>query len=75
MFAHGNHKEARNIRNKIENNKNSPHLMGLIDMFAKIHGKPKWTELEPWHKFLIGIELMMLPFALLFLVEMLDALL
>ena len=45
--------------------------MGLTDMFARIHGKPKWTELEPWHKFLIGIELMMLPFALLFLVEML----
>jgi hypothetical protein len=75
MFAHSNHKEARNIRNKIERNKNTPHIMGLIDVFAKFHGKPKWSELEPWHKLLIGIELMMLPLTLIVLVEMLDGLL
>ena len=49
--------------------------MGLIDVFAKFHGKPKWSELEPWHKLLIGIELMMLPLTLFVLVEMLDGLL
>tara|TARA_B110000467_G_C18337508_1_gene499525 strand:- start:1376 stop:1525 length:150 start_codon:yes stop_codon:yes gene_type:complete len=49
--------------------------MGLIDVFAKFHGKEKWSELEPWQKFIVGIELILLPITLLILGNMLAGLL
>ena len=49
--------------------------MGLIDVFAKLHGKEKWSELEPWQKFILGIELMLLPITLLLLGDVLGGLL
>ena len=49
--------------------------MGLIDVFAKFHGKEKWSELEPWQKFIVGIELMLLPITLLILGDVLAGLL
>ena len=49
--------------------------MGLIDVFAKFQGKEKWSELEPWQKFIIGIELMLLPITLLILGNVLAGLL
>ena len=75
MFAHSSHIKPLTISNKVQANRNRPHIMGLIDVFAKFHGKEKWSELEPWQKFIVGIELMLLPITLLILGDMLAGLL
>lgn len=75
MFAHTCHNEPHSIGNKVQAKRYRPCIMGLIDVFAKLHGKEKWSELEPWQKFIVGIELMLLPITLLLLGDVLGGLL
>ena len=75
MFAHSSHIKPLTISNKVQPNRDRSCIMGLVDVFAKLQVKEKWSELEPWQKFIVGIELMMLPITLLILGDMLAGLL
>ena len=50
--------------------------MGLFNVFAKLHGKDDWSELEPWQQFLTWIEICLTPFTpffiVIFMLELLD---
>lgn len=63
-------------RNKVHHSKVRHSTMGLFNVFAKLHGKDDWSELEPWQKFLAWIEICLTPFTLFFIVvfllELLD---